>query len=137
MAQIALRRPDDRIKALGDTISELLSMDERRKRFAAMIFDVEVCGVAGAEPLERGFSSNGAVATETSRARPPQRERGGRGESGVPREATTLLVDMLECRAMPAAVGWVDVEKRRRELVGRIAACPVGSVAAPAAVRGE
>jgi 2-polyprenyl-6-methoxyphenol hydroxylase-like FAD-dependent oxidoreductase len=37
MAQVALRRPDDRIKALGDTISELLSMDEPRKRFASMM----------------------------------------------------------------------------------------------------
>jgi 2-polyprenyl-6-methoxyphenol hydroxylase-like FAD-dependent oxidoreductase len=38
MAQIALlRRSDDRIKALGDTLSELLSMDEPRKRFAAMV----------------------------------------------------------------------------------------------------
>jgi 3-(3-hydroxy-phenyl)propionate hydroxylase len=36
MARIALRRPDDRIKALGDTFSELLSLDEPRKRFAAM-----------------------------------------------------------------------------------------------------
>src|SRR5213075_2180507 len=36
MAQVALMRPDDRIKALGDTIAELLSMDEPRKRFAAM-----------------------------------------------------------------------------------------------------
>jgi 2-polyprenyl-6-methoxyphenol hydroxylase-like FAD-dependent oxidoreductase len=37
MAQVALRRPDDRIKALGDTVSELLSMDEPRKRFASMM----------------------------------------------------------------------------------------------------
>jgi len=37
MAQVALRRPDERIKAVGDTISELLSMDEPRKRFAAMM----------------------------------------------------------------------------------------------------
>jgi hypothetical protein len=38
MAQMALlRRPDDRTKALRDTISELLSMDEPRKRFAAMM----------------------------------------------------------------------------------------------------
>jgi 2-polyprenyl-6-methoxyphenol hydroxylase-like FAD-dependent oxidoreductase len=35
MAQVALRRPDDRTKALGDTMAELLSMDEPRKRFAA------------------------------------------------------------------------------------------------------
>jgi 3-(3-hydroxy-phenyl)propionate hydroxylase len=35
MAQVALRRPDDRTKALRDTMSELLGMDEPRKRFAA------------------------------------------------------------------------------------------------------
>jgi 3-(3-hydroxy-phenyl)propionate hydroxylase len=36
MAQTALRRSDDRTKALGDTLSELLTMDEPRRRFAAM-----------------------------------------------------------------------------------------------------
>lgn len=35
MAQVALRRMDDRTKALGDTIAELLAMDEPRKRIAA------------------------------------------------------------------------------------------------------
>ncbi len=42
MAQIALRRADDRIKALNDTISELLSMDEPRKRFAAMMSGLDI-----------------------------------------------------------------------------------------------
>jgi 2-polyprenyl-6-methoxyphenol hydroxylase-like FAD-dependent oxidoreductase len=42
MAQVALHRPDDRIKALGDTISELLSMDEPRKRFAAMMSGLDI-----------------------------------------------------------------------------------------------
>jgi 3-(3-hydroxy-phenyl)propionate hydroxylase len=42
MAQIALRRPDDRIKALGDTMSELLSMDEPRKRFATMMSGLDI-----------------------------------------------------------------------------------------------
>ena len=37
MAQTPLTRSDDRIDALRDTISELLSMDEPRKRFAAMM----------------------------------------------------------------------------------------------------
>ena len=36
MAQIALHRTDERSKALGDTVSELLRMDEPRKRYAAM-----------------------------------------------------------------------------------------------------
>jgi 3-(3-hydroxy-phenyl)propionate hydroxylase len=35
MAQVALRRTDDRSKALNDTVSELLRMDEPRKRVAA------------------------------------------------------------------------------------------------------
>jgi hypothetical protein len=42
MAQIALFRQDDRIKALGDTISELLSMDEPRTRFAAMMSGLDI-----------------------------------------------------------------------------------------------
>jgi 3-(3-hydroxy-phenyl)propionate hydroxylase len=35
MAQVALRRPDDRTKALSDTISELLRVDEVRRQLAA------------------------------------------------------------------------------------------------------
>jgi len=35
MAQVALRRTDDRTKALGDTVSELLGMDEPRRRLAS------------------------------------------------------------------------------------------------------
>jgi 2-polyprenyl-6-methoxyphenol hydroxylase-like FAD-dependent oxidoreductase len=37
MAQVALMRVDDRTEAVRDTVSELLSMDEPRKRFAAMM----------------------------------------------------------------------------------------------------
>jgi 3-(3-hydroxy-phenyl)propionate hydroxylase len=35
MAQTALRRTDDRTKPLGDTVSELLGMDEPRRQLAA------------------------------------------------------------------------------------------------------
>jgi 2-polyprenyl-6-methoxyphenol hydroxylase-like FAD-dependent oxidoreductase len=42
MAQVALRRPDERTKALRDTVSELLSMDEPRKRFAAMLSGLDI-----------------------------------------------------------------------------------------------
>jgi FAD binding domain len=37
MASVALRRPDDRTNALRETMSELLGMDEPRKRVAAMM----------------------------------------------------------------------------------------------------
>src|SRR3989475_4914524 len=42
MAQTALLRPDERIDALRDTMSELLSMDEPRKRFAAMMSGLDI-----------------------------------------------------------------------------------------------
>ena len=42
MAQMALRRPDDRTKALGDYASELLSMDEPRRRLAAEMSGLDV-----------------------------------------------------------------------------------------------
>jgi 2-polyprenyl-6-methoxyphenol hydroxylase-like FAD-dependent oxidoreductase len=44
LAQIALLRrlPDERTKALRDTMSELLSMDEPRKRFAAMMSGLDI-----------------------------------------------------------------------------------------------
>ena len=42
MAQIALRRADERTKALRETMSELLGMDEPRKRFAAMMSGLDI-----------------------------------------------------------------------------------------------
>ena len=42
MAQVALRRPDERTKAVRDTIAELLSMDEPRRRFAAMMSGLDI-----------------------------------------------------------------------------------------------
>jgi 2-polyprenyl-6-methoxyphenol hydroxylase-like FAD-dependent oxidoreductase len=42
MAQVALRRPDARTKALRDTMSELLGMDEPRRRFAAMMSGLDI-----------------------------------------------------------------------------------------------
>jgi 3-(3-hydroxy-phenyl)propionate hydroxylase len=42
MAQIALDRPDDRTAALRDVMSDLLSMDEPRKRYAAMMSGLDI-----------------------------------------------------------------------------------------------
>ncbi|MFL5031079.1 MAG: FAD-dependent monooxygenase, partial [Xanthobacteraceae bacterium] len=42
MAQTALLRRDDRIDALRDTVSKLLSMDEPRKRFAGMMSGLDI-----------------------------------------------------------------------------------------------
>lgn len=42
MASVALRRPDARIEALRDSMSDLLSMDEPRARFAAMMSGLDI-----------------------------------------------------------------------------------------------
>jgi 3-(3-hydroxy-phenyl)propionate hydroxylase len=42
MAQVALSRPDDRHQALRETMTELLSMDEPRRRIAAMLSGLDV-----------------------------------------------------------------------------------------------
>lgn len=51
MAQIALRRTDDRTKALGDTVSEFVGMDEPRRRLAA-----EMSGLGMHYDLGKGHS---------------------------------------------------------------------------------
>lgn len=42
MAQMALLRPDERSKALRDTVTELLGMDEPRTRYAAMMSGLDI-----------------------------------------------------------------------------------------------
>jgi FAD binding domain-containing protein/aromatic ring hydroxylase-like protein len=42
MASVALRRSDDRTKALRDTVAELLGMDEPRTRFAGMMSGLDI-----------------------------------------------------------------------------------------------
>jgi hypothetical protein len=42
MASVALRRPDDRIEALRDTVAELASMDEPRKHLAGMLSGLDI-----------------------------------------------------------------------------------------------
>ncbi len=42
MALVALQRPDDRIEALGETVSELLACDEPRRRLAATMSGLDI-----------------------------------------------------------------------------------------------
>jgi 2-polyprenyl-6-methoxyphenol hydroxylase-like FAD-dependent oxidoreductase len=52
MAQVGLMRVDDRIEALRDVVSELLSMDEPRTRFAAMMSGLDIhYDLGGGHPL--------------------------------------------------------------------------------------
>lgn len=49
MALVALRRPDARVEAVRDVVSELLEMEEPRKRFAAMMSGLDVHYELGGE----------------------------------------------------------------------------------------
>jgi 3-(3-hydroxy-phenyl)propionate hydroxylase len=40
--KVALMRPADRTEALRDVVSDLLSMDEPRRRFAAMMSGLDI-----------------------------------------------------------------------------------------------
>ena len=52
VAQVALMRVDDRIEALRDTVAELLSIDEPRKRFAARMSGLDIhYDLGGGHPL--------------------------------------------------------------------------------------
>jgi 3-(3-hydroxy-phenyl)propionate hydroxylase len=42
LAQVALRRPDDRSKAAQEVVADLLQMDEPRKRYAAMMSGLDI-----------------------------------------------------------------------------------------------
>jgi 3-(3-hydroxy-phenyl)propionate hydroxylase len=54
MAQVALRRPDDRSKALADTVSELLRMDEPRRRLAAEMSGLGIHYVLSTSDIDKG-----------------------------------------------------------------------------------
>jgi 2-polyprenyl-6-methoxyphenol hydroxylase-like FAD-dependent oxidoreductase len=127
MAATALNRGDERTKALRESMSELLAMDEPRKRYAAMISGLDVHYDLGAGHPLLG-------------RRMPDLEL---GTDGGPRrvftllhDARPLLLDLGEPGALDlASSAWAD---RVRRVDARYAGAwelPVlGAVAAPTAV---
>jgi len=125
MASVALRRPDERTKALRDTIAELLSMNEPRKRFAAMMsgLDIHYDLGAGHKLLGRRMpdldliTDNGTlrVFTLLHDARPVLLNLGQPGSFDIPR--------------------WADrVQLIDAKYVGTWELPAIGTVAAPTAV---
>lgn len=53
MAQVALRRPDDRTKALGDYVAEFLRMDGPRKRMAGEMSGLDIYYNFGAKDIDK------------------------------------------------------------------------------------
>jgi hypothetical protein len=124
MAQVALLRTDDRTNALRDTVSELLGMDEPRRRFAAMM---------------SGWTSTTTSATDTPARAPHARPRPGhrrrpaarlhppaRRPSGPPRPRSAR-------RPRHRPVGRPG-PARRGEYAGAWELPVLGTVPAPAAV---
>ena len=128
MAHSAVRRPDDRTKALGDYVAELLSMDEPRKRLAAEVSGLDVhYGIGDGHPLVGRrmpdldlVTANGPlrVFTLLCEARPVFINLGGLDEPGG--------FDITP---------WADrVQSVDAEYVGTWELPAVGAVAAPVAV---
>jgi 3-(3-hydroxy-phenyl)propionate hydroxylase len=127
MAQTALMRGDARAKAAHETMSELLSMDEPRKRYAAMMSGLGIHYDLGAgHPLLGRRMPDLDLATES----------GPRRVFALLHEARPVLLNLGEPGALDIATSpWAD---RVRRIDARYAGAwelPVlGAVAAPSAV---
>ena len=71
MAQVMLRRPDERTKALRDTMNEVLGMDEPSRRFTAMM--------SGSGHSLRSRRGTSAARAPHARSRPRHRQRSAAG----------------------------------------------------------
>jgi 3-(3-hydroxy-phenyl)propionate hydroxylase len=125
MAATALNRGDDRSKALHETMSELLKLDEPRRRYGAMMAGLDVAYDLGAgHPLLGRRVPDLEVVTE-----------------GGPRRVFTLLHDarpVLLNLGEPGALdiaAWADrVRRTDARYAGGWELPVLGTVAAPAAV---
>lgn len=128
MAQTALSRGDERTNALRETITDLLAMDEPRKRYAAMMSGLDI-----RYDLGPGHPLLGR--------RMPDLELSPRGGERAPRRAFTLLhaarpvlLDLGEPGVLDVAP-WADrVERYEARYDGAWELPVLGAVAAPTAV---
>lgn len=125
MAQVALRSMDERTKALRDTMSELLEMDEPRRRFAAMMSGLDIhYGLGDGHPLLGRrmpdldlVTANGPLRTFT-----------------LLHDARPVLLNLGE-RGTLDVTPWADrVQRVDAEYQGVWELPAIGTVAAPAAV---
>ncbi len=125
MAQTALGRGDDRTEALRETVSELLSMDEPRKRYAAMMSGLDVCYEIGeGHPLLGRRMPDLDLVTESG----PQRV------FALLHAARPVLLDLGEADALDIAP-WADrVQRVAARYAGAWELPVLGVVTAPAAV---
>jgi 2-polyprenyl-6-methoxyphenol hydroxylase-like FAD-dependent oxidoreductase len=125
MAATALARGDDRTNALRDTLSELLEMDEPRKRYAAMMSGLDVRYDLGeGHPLLGRRMPDLDLATQS----------GPRRVFGLLHDARPVLLNLGEPGALDIAP-WADrVRRVDARYTGAWELPVLGAVAAPAAV---
>ncbi len=125
MAQTALTRSDARVDALRGTMSELLSMDEPRKRFAAMVsgLDIRYDLGEGHPLLGRRMPDLDLVAAD-----------GPRRVFTLLHDARPVLLDLGEPGSLDITPWAERVRLIDAEQVGRWELPVVGSVPAPTAV---
>jgi 2-polyprenyl-6-methoxyphenol hydroxylase-like FAD-dependent oxidoreductase len=125
LAQTALNRGDDRTGALRETVSELLKMDEPRKRYAAMMSGLDICYDLGAgHPLLGRRMPDLDLVTE----------RGPRRSFTLLHDAGPVLLDLGEPGAFDIAP-WADrVRRIHARYTGAWELPVLGAVPAPTAV---
>ena len=125
MAQTALNRGDERTKALRETMSELLKMDEPRKRYAAMMSGLDIHYDLGAgHPLLGRRMPDLDLVTES----------GPRRVFTLLHDARPVLLNLGEPGALDIAP-WADrVQRVDARYAGAWELPVLGAVAAPTAV---
>jgi hypothetical protein len=127
MAQTALNRGDERTNALRETVSDLLKMDEPRKRYAAMMSGLDVHYDLGpGHPLLGRRMSDLDLVTES----------GTRRLFTLLHEARPVLLNLGEPAALDLASSpWADrVARVNARYAGAWELPALGAVAAPTAV---
>jgi hypothetical protein len=127
MAQTALNRGDERTKALRETISDLLKMDEARKRYAAMMSGLDIHYDLGpGHPLLGRRMPDLDLVTES----------GPRRVFSLLHEARPTLLKLGEPGALDvASSAWADrVQRIDAQYAGAWELPVLGAVAASAAV---
>ncbi|MGV1759111.1 FAD-dependent monooxygenase [Rhizobium sp. A22-96] len=125
MASVALRRPDERAKALRDTVAELLHMDEPRRQYAAVMsgLDIHYDLGAGNPLLGRRMPDLDLITTE-----------GPLRVFSLLHSARPVLLNLGEPGSLDIAP-WADrVQLVDAQYVGPWELPAIGTVAAPSAV---
>jgi 2-polyprenyl-6-methoxyphenol hydroxylase-like FAD-dependent oxidoreductase len=125
MAQIALDRPDDRTAALRDAVADLLSMDEPRQRYAAMMSGLDIH-----YDLGEGHPLLGRRMPDLDLATPD----GSLRVFTLLHDARPVLINLGNAGGLDIAP-WADRVKRIDAVYGGAWELPViGAVPAPSAV---